>query len=76
MQQDAEHVFAMLNAIRDSQRQRMRQQAAEAGGGFTYERGEVDGPAQPVMGEASGPRGEGAGAQGPPEGQTPAVLGQ
>lgn len=45
MQQDAEQVFAMLNALRDRQRQAMLQQAP--GGGFTYEQGAVDGPAPP-----------------------------
>ncbi|KAK4150461.1 hypothetical protein C8A00DRAFT_36926 [Chaetomidium leptoderma] len=45
MRQDADHVFAMLDGLRDVQRQRMLRQAADAGGGFAYERGAVDGPA-------------------------------
>jgi hypothetical protein len=49
MQQDAEQVFAMLNALRDRQRQAMLQQAAAAGGGFTYEQGPIDGPAPPLQ---------------------------
>lgn len=46
--QDATQVFSMLNSIRGSQRQRMVQLAADAGGGFAYEAGEVDGPASPL----------------------------
>jgi hypothetical protein len=61
MQQDAEHVFAMLNAIRDAQRQKMLQQ-----GGLTYERGEI---------EATGSSASGNAGQGPSESQTPAAVG-
>ncbi|KAK4097631.1 hypothetical protein N658DRAFT_500240 [Parathielavia hyrcaniae] len=68
MQQDADQVFAMLNAIRDSQRQRLMQQAVEAGGGFTYER--ADPPEvriQPAVEEASGSRPAGTGQRGSEE---------
>jgi hypothetical protein len=61
MQQDAEHVFAMLNAIRDTQRQKMLHQ-----GGLTYETGEID---------PTDSRGVGNGAPGSSEGQTPAAAG-
>ncbi|KAG7291278.1 hypothetical protein NEMBOFW57_001290 [Staphylotrichum longicolle] len=47
--QDAAQVFAMFNGLRDDQRQRMVQLAAQAGGGFTYERGEIDGPPPPLQ---------------------------
>ncbi|KAK4118571.1 hypothetical protein N657DRAFT_651124 [Parathielavia appendiculata] len=70
MQQDAEHVFAMLNAIRDSQRQRMLQQAVEAGGGFTYERADLtEAHIQPAIAEASGSK-PGCIGQAPSEEQT------
>ncbi len=71
MLQDATHVFSMLNSLRDSQRQRMVLLAADAGGGFAYEAGDVDGPAsplqpqsqnQPEVGEAAAPGADGAAA--------------
>ncbi|KAK3897463.1 hypothetical protein C8A05DRAFT_38983 [Staphylotrichum tortipilum] len=57
---DAGQVLAMLNSLRDKQRQRMALQAVQAGAGFTYERGDVDGPApplqpQPAAGDAAAP---------------------
>jgi hypothetical protein len=80
--QDAAQVFAMFNGLRDDQRQRMVQLAAEAGGGFTYERGEVDGAPpplqpqpQPPVGEASGSGLDGVGSvQIKVEAQEPAAL--
>ncbi|KAL2134414.1 hypothetical protein VTI74DRAFT_253 [Chaetomium olivicolor] len=44
MRQDAAQVFAILNALRDAQRAEMVGRANEAAsGGFTYQKGEVDG---------------------------------
>ncbi|KAH6635809.1 major facilitator superfamily domain-containing protein [Chaetomium tenue] len=70
MQQDAEQVFAMLNALRDRQRQGMLQQAA--GGGFAYEQGAVDGPAPPLQQAQS----EGGGSQGPAQASLSGSNGQ
>ena len=49
MREDADQVLTLLNALRDKQRQGMAHQAVQAGAGFIYERGDVDGPAPPLQ---------------------------
>ncbi|KAK3295182.1 uncharacterized protein B0H64DRAFT_441607 [Chaetomium fimeti] len=68
MRQDAEQVLTMLNTLRDRQRQAMLQHAAAVGGGFTYEQGDIDGPAPPLQPQiqsqqVTGVAAEGGGAQ-------------
>lgn len=48
----------MFNGLRDDQRQRMVQLAAQAGGGFAYEREEIDGPPPPLQPQPQPPLGE------------------
>ncbi len=53
MREDADQVLVLLNSLRDKQRQSMVQEAVQDGAGFTYERGDVDGPAPPLQPQAA-----------------------
>jgi hypothetical protein len=61
VRQSAGEALAILEDVRDLELRRILQQVAPAGGGFTYERGEVDGPglgSQAAAGDAGGAQGQ------------------
>ena len=62
VRRSAGEALAILEDVRDLELRRILQQVAPAGAGFTYERGEVDGP-------GLGSRAATGGAQGQPQTQ-------
>lgn len=61
VRRSAEEALAILENVRDLELRRILQQVAPAGGGFTYERGELDGPG---LGRQAAVEGGGGAAQG------------
>lgn len=57
VRRSAEEALVMLEDVRDLELRRILQQVASVGGGFTYERGELDGPV-PAADGAGGAQGQ------------------